>query len=66
MEKLDSALCQQTVLYIHYFNFLILMHFTNQITLQQSLALKLNIIFKVSNKKGQINISLSTHMEHKE
>ena len=66
MEKLDSALCQRTVLYIHYFNFLILMHFTNQITLQQSLALKLNIIFKVSNTKGQINISLSTHMGHKE
>ena len=27
MEKLDSALCQWIVLYIHYFNFLIFMHF---------------------------------------
>ena len=44
MEKLDSALCQWTVLYIYYFNFLIFMHSTNQITIQQSL----NLIFKVT------------------
>ena len=47
MEKLDSALREWIVLYFHYFNFFILMHFTNQITLQQSLAEKLSLIFKM-------------------
>ena len=65
MQKLDIALCQWTLLYIHYFNFLIFMHFTNQITLQQSLTF-LNLIFKVSQTRGQINIPLWTHMGHKE
>ena len=46
MEKLDSALREWIVLYFHYFNFFILMHFTNQITVQQSLAEKLSLIFK--------------------
>ena len=62
MEKLDSTLCQWTVLYIHYFNFLIFMHSTNQITLQQSL----NLIFKVTQTKQKINIPLWTHMGHNE
>ena len=62
MEKIDSALCQWIALYIHYFNFLILMHSTNQITLQQSL---LNLIFRVSSTKRHINIPLWTHMGHK-
>ena len=38
MEKLDSASCQWIVLYTCYLHFLIFMHFTTQITLQQSLA----------------------------
>ena len=49
MEKLDNALCQWIVLYIHYFYFLIFMHLTNQ----------------VSQTKRQINIPLWTHMGHK-
>ena len=32
------AFYQRIVLYIHYFNFLVFMHFTNQTALQQSLA----------------------------
>ena len=55
MEKLSSALCQWIVLYIHYFNFIIFMHFTNQIALQQKLAEKLNFILKV--KKGATPLS---------
>ena len=62
MEKLDSALSQWIVLCVHYFNFLIFMHFANQITLQQSLTEKLNLIFKVSSTKRQINIPHWTHM----
>ena len=66
MEKLDSALCQWIILYIHYFNFVIFTHFANQITLHQNLAQKLNLIFKVNQTKWQINIPLWTHMGHKE
>ena len=66
MEKLDSALCQWIILHIHYFNLPTFIHFTNQITLQQSLALQLNLIFKVSPTKRQINITLWTHMGHTE
>ena len=52
------------MLYAHYFdfNYLIFIHFTNQITLKQSLAQTLNIIFKVSLIKRQTNIPLWTHM----
>ena len=57
MEKLDSELCQWILLYIHYFNFLIFMHFTNQIKFQQSLAWKLT---------KETDIPLWTHMGHKE
>ena len=66
MEKLDSALCQWIILYNHYFSFLIFMHFTNQITLQQRLVEKLNLIFKFSQTKRQVNVSLWTHVGHKE
>ena len=41
-------------LHIHFFDFLISRHFTNQITLQQSVASKLNLIFKVSQTKREI------------
>ena len=67
MEKLDSALCLWTVLYTNYFNFqfLIFIHFTNQITLKPSLAQKLKLIFKFSTIMEQINVPLWTHMGHK-
>ena len=54
MEKLYSALCQWIVLYTHYINFLIFIHFTNQITLKQSLTQRLKLIFKFSSIKRQI------------
>ena len=53
------------ILTISIFNFLIFIHFTNQITLKQSLAQKLNLIFKFSLIKRQINIPLWTHMRRK-
>ena len=67
MEKLDSALCQWIVLLliIVIFNFLIFIHFTNQITLKPSLAEKLKLIFKFSTIMEQINVPLWTHMGHK-
>ena len=46
------------------FNFLIFMHFTNQITLKPSLAQKLKLIIKFSTKMGQINVPLWTNMGH--
>ena len=57
MEKFNSPLCQQIVLYTHYFNFqfLISIHFTNLITLKQSLSEKLNLVFKFSLIKRHIN-----------
>ena len=64
MEKLYSALCLWIVLYTHYFNFLIFIYFTNQITLKQSLAQRLKLIFKFSSVKRQINIPRWTHLEH--
>ena len=51
MEKLYSGLCQWIVLHTHYINFLIFTHFTNQITLKQSLAQRLKPIFKFSSIK---------------
>ena len=53
------------VLYTNYFNFLIFIHFTNQITLKPSLAQKLKLIFKFSTIMEQINVPLWTHMGHK-
>ena len=53
------------ILIISIFNFLIFIHFTNQITLKPSLAQKLKLIFKFSTIMGQINIPLWTHMGHK-
>ena len=47
------------------FNYLTFLHFTNQITLKQSLAQKLKLIFKFSSIKKQISIPLWTHMAHK-
>ena len=46
-------------------DFLIFIHFTNQITLKPSLAQKLKLIFKFSTIIRQINIPLWTHMGHK-
>ena len=56
MEKGYSALCQRIVLYTHYSNFecSILLNFTNEITLKQSLAQKSNLFFKFSPIKRQI------------
>ena len=53
------------ILIISIFNFLIFIHFTNQITLKPSLAQKLKLIFEFSTIMGQINIPLWTHMGHK-
>ena len=47
------------------FDFLIFIHFTNQITLKPSLAQKLKLIFKFSTIMEQINVPLWTHMGHK-
>ena len=67
MEKLDSALCLSTVLYTNYFTFqfLIFIHFTNQITLKPRLPQKLKLIFKFSTTTEQINVPLWTHIGHK-
>ena len=46
-------------------NFPIFIHFTNQITLKQSLTRKLNLISKFSSIKRQMNIPLWTHMWRK-
>ena len=46
-------------------NFLIFIHFTNHITLKQSLAQKLNLIFKFSSIMRLINIPLWNHMGQK-
>ena len=53
------------ILIISIFNFLIFIHFTNQITLKQSLAQRLKLIFKFSLIKRQKNIPLWTHLRHK-
>ena len=53
------------ILIISTFNFLIFIHFTNQITLKPSLAQKLKLIFKFSTIKGQIKAPLWTHMGYK-
>ena len=58
-----NELCYICIISI--FKFLIFIHFTNQITLKQSLAQKLNVIFTFSSIKGQINIPLWTQMEYK-
>ena len=54
------------ILIIWTFNFLIFIHFTNQIILKLSLAQKLKLIFKFSTIKRQINVPLRTHMRFKE
>ena len=61
-------MCQWIVLYAHYFNFpfsLIFIRFTNQKTLNQSLVQKLNLIFKFSLMKRQINIPHWTFVWYK-
>ena len=50
---------------ISIFNFLIFIHFTNQMTLKQSLTQRLILIFKFTLIKRQINIPLWTHLRHK-
>ena len=55
MEKVDSALCQWTLLYTHFnFQFSCLPTFY-----------KRNNIFKCSAIKGQINVPLWTHIRYK-
>ena len=66
IEKLYRALYQWIVLYTHYFNFLIFKHFTNQITLKESLTQRLKLIFRFSSIKIHINIPLWTHLRHKD
>ena len=67
VKKLDSALSQRVVPYTHYFNFqfsyLHTIYKTNNIT--RNTSLKVNLIFKVSSIKRQINIPVWTHMGHK-
>ena len=46
------------ILIISIFDFLIFIHFTNQITLKPSLAQKLKLIFKFSTVMEQINVPL--------
>ena len=54
------------ILIISIFNFLIDLHiFNKQATLKQTLAQKLNLIFKFSSINRQINILLWIHMWHK-
>ena len=50
---------------ISIFNFLIFIHFTNQMTLKQSLTQRLILIFKFTLIKRQINIPLWTHLRNK-
>ena len=69
MEKLEKWIVSMNelcyILIILIFNFLIFIHFTNQITLKPSLAQKLKLIFKFSTIMEQINVPLWTHMGHK-
>ena len=58
-----NELCYTLIISI--FNFLIFIHFTNQITLKPNLAQKLKLIFKFSTIMGQINVPLWTRMGHK-
>ena len=53
-----------SIIPIFIFNFLIFIHFTNQITLKPRLARKLKLQFKFSTTKGQINVLLWAHMGH--
>ena len=53
------------ILIVSVVNFLIFIHFANQITLKPSLAQKLKLIFKFSTIKAHINAPLWTHMGHK-
>ena len=53
------------VLIISVFNFLIFIHFRNQMTLKPSLAQTLRLIFKFNTIIGQINVPLWTHIGHK-
>ena len=54
------------ILIISIFDFLIFIHFTNQITLKLSLAQKLKLIFKFSTIIEQINVPLWTHWDIKD
>ena len=51
------------ILIISIFNFLIFIHFTNQITLKPSLAQKLKLLFKFSTIMEQINVPLCQSKE---
>ena len=53
------------ILIISIFNFLLFIHFTNQITLKPNLAQKLKLTFKFSTIMGQINVPLWTRMGYK-
>ena len=55
-----NELCYIQIISI--FNFLIFIHFKNQITLKSSLAKKLKLIFKFSTITVQISVPLWTHM----
>ena len=65
MEKLYSALYRWIVLCIHYFTFLIFIHFTNQITLRKSPTQRLKFTFKCCSIKRQINIPVWIHLGDK-
>ena len=53
------------ILIILILNFLIFIHFTNQLTLKPGLAQMLKLIFKFITIKGQINLPRWTQMGHK-
>ena len=56
------------ILIISILNFLLFIHFTNQITLKPSLAQNLKLIFKLSTIMEQINVPLwpTWDMKHEE
>ena len=54
------------ILIISISNFLIFIHFTNQITLKPSLAQELKLIFKFSTIMEQINVPLWTTWDIKD
>ena len=58
-----NELCYVLIISIN--NFLIFVHFTNQLILKQSLTWKLNLIFKFSSMMRQIDVPRWAQMGHK-
>ena len=66
MEKLDSVLCQWTLLYTNYFNFQFSYcnTFYKPNNIKTKPSKKVKTLFEFTTIKGQINVPLWTHMEH--